>query len=749
LPSPSTISTAGLAPGVRFQWIARPAAPGAPRTDIAGFVGIAERGDLHVPTRIESPAQFTSTFGRSLPGAYLADAVEAFFANGGSTCWIVRVANPDTATPATLDLTYPNSETVAVQLRATSPGTWAHRMMFTYVDLGGGQFTLTLELPDEGLAEQWRAVSFSRGDSRSIDQVLEGSALVAAWILEDRISTVDGGSSDAARIDLLDGAGSPIVRLELKGTPTWEQRVQVTVSPDPASGTFELSLDPADPNVPNPLRNLTLGSVTEALANSTLLQASGIVSPFVAPTPGDAAAPVPRTGFSGGRDGLDRIKPDHFIGEGSVVPIGDRWGLAALELIDEISIVAMPDAARLSPVPAAAPKPLPADCAQLTEPAATPPEVDEQFPAQYPDIGNQSTSAASGTGEVTSLSVNPLTRNIPVGTTFQISGDPNDPRIVFTTNTLTEVGAVTLPVSLSQSITSSIAAGEIVPVFAPLTFAQPDVLDLNNALIRHCAQLQDRVAVLDPPAPGWNPDQVIEWRTNFTSSYGALYFPWLLTLTVAGEIKTVPPSGAVAGILARVSLRDSVAKPPANESVEGVAALPFAIDDLTHSRLNEYSVNAIRTISGRGLRILGARTCLATPGLAAGLASGQQPSLPDASGLGFLNVRRVVAMVEAVVGKILQFAVFEANVALTWRAIERSVRIFLDGLWRAGGLDGATAADAYLVRCDKTTNPDVFVDEGRLTCLVGIRPPWPAEFVFVRVSATAAGTQVQESGAGA
>ena len=126
MPSPASISTAGLAPGVRFQWISPPAPPGAPRTDIAGFVGIAERGDLHVPTRIESPAQCTSTFGRALPGIYLADAVSAFFANGGTTCWVVRVADPDTAALATLDLTYPGTDTAAVQLRATSPGTWAH-----------------------------------------------------------------------------------------------------------------------------------------------------------------------------------------------------------------------------------------------------------------------------------------------------------------------------------------------------------------------------------------------------------------------------------------------------------------------------------------------------------------------------------------------------------------------------------------------------------------------------------------------
>jgi hypothetical protein len=243
-----------------------------------------------------------------------------------------------------------------------------------------------------------------------------------------------------------------------------------------------------------------------------------------------------------------------------------------------------------------------------------------------------------------------------------------------------------------------------------------------------------------------NPDEIIEWRTGFTSSYGALYFPWLNVVADEGDLKQLPPSGAMAGILARVSLRDSVAKPPGNELLQGVAGAVSGVDELTHSRLNGHSVNAIRAVAGRGLRVLGARTCLAAPGLASALVNrSSATATPDPSGLGFLNVRRVVTMVEAVVAGRLRSVVFDANLPRTWNAIERSVRIFLDGLWRAGGLDGATASDAYLVRCDATTNPQVEVDLGRLTCVVGIRPPWPAEFVFVRVSATAGGTEVHES----
>ena len=64
-------------PGVHFEWLDRPRAIAELRTDVAGFVGIAARGPLHEPVRLESWNQFTSTFGAHIAGGYLAYAVEA------------------------------------------------------------------------------------------------------------------------------------------------------------------------------------------------------------------------------------------------------------------------------------------------------------------------------------------------------------------------------------------------------------------------------------------------------------------------------------------------------------------------------------------------------------------------------------------------------------------------------------------------------------------------------------------------
>src|SRR3712207_3470177 len=56
------------------------------RTDVTGFVGIAERGPLRKPVRVETVRQFEAVFGGHIGGGYLAYAVRAFFENGGRTC---------------------------------------------------------------------------------------------------------------------------------------------------------------------------------------------------------------------------------------------------------------------------------------------------------------------------------------------------------------------------------------------------------------------------------------------------------------------------------------------------------------------------------------------------------------------------------------------------------------------------------------------------------------------------------------
>ncbi|MET9901716.1 phage tail sheath subtilisin-like domain-containing protein [Streptomyces sp. NPDC006446] len=91
-------------PGVYIDEFA-PAAPiEGVATNIAAFIGIAQRGPLSSATLVTSLDAFTDTFGGSVDGPtpyYLPLAVDGFFRNGGTTAFIVRVG---TAIPATAAL---------------------------------------------------------------------------------------------------------------------------------------------------------------------------------------------------------------------------------------------------------------------------------------------------------------------------------------------------------------------------------------------------------------------------------------------------------------------------------------------------------------------------------------------------------------------------------------------------------------------------------------------------------------------
>ena len=59
---------------------------------VTAFLGLAQRGPVHVPCRLTSFAQFRDVYGAFLPHAYLAHAVFGYFANGGRECYVNRVA---------------------------------------------------------------------------------------------------------------------------------------------------------------------------------------------------------------------------------------------------------------------------------------------------------------------------------------------------------------------------------------------------------------------------------------------------------------------------------------------------------------------------------------------------------------------------------------------------------------------------------------------------------------------------------
>lgn len=300
-----------------------------------------------------------------------------------------------------------------------------------------------------------------------------------------------------------------------------------------------------------------------------------------------------------------------------------------------------------------------------------------------------------------------------------------------------------------------------------------------EALLAHCENMKDRVAILDAPEDVANLDLLTQVATikaprkakssesepggtaeaegsrrkgapsesdlggeaepvglrprQSDGGYGAFYFPWI-TVTDACDARRIinaPPSGHIAGIYARTDAMRGVHKAPANEPVRGALDVNYRVTHEDQEKLNPQGVNCIRFFPSAGIRVWGARTLAAS-----------------ASEWRYINVRRLFNMIEESIAQSTSWVVFEPNDTSLWKSIRRDVTAFLMLLWRQGALMGTTPQQAFFVKCDEETNPPEEVDAGRVIILIGIAPVKPAEFVIFRIGQTVAGAEVTtQSGA--
>jgi phage tail sheath protein FI len=244
------------------------------------------------------------------------------------------------------------------------------------------------------------------------------------------------------------------------------------------------------------------------------------------------------------------------------------------------------------------------------------------------------------------------------------------------------------------------------------------VKGVQLAMIAHCERLADRMAILDP-LPDLSPQQVKKWReveSNFDSKFAALYYPWIKILGPDGKPMAVPPCGHLAGVWARNDGERGVHKAPANEVIRGALEPVTEITKGEQDTLNPGGVNCIRTFTGRGVRVWGART------------------LSSDAAWRYINVRRLFNYVEKSIENGTQWVVFEPNDANLWAQVRRDVGGFLTNVWRDGALFGGSPGEAFFVKCDAELNPPEVRDAGRLVIEIGMSPVKPAEFVIFRFS---------------
>ncbi len=184
----------------------------------------------------------------------------------------------------------------------------------------------------------------------------------------------------------------------------------------------------------------------------------------------------------------------------------------------------------------------------------------------------------------------------------------------------------------------------------------------------------------------------------------------------------LPPSAALAGIYAAVDNSRGVWKAPANVTVADIIEPVLKISDEDQRDLNVHdtgkSINAIRTFTGKGTLVWGART----------LAGNDNEWR-------YVSVRRFFNMVEESTKKASEQFVFEPNDANTWVKVQAMIENFLNTLWRVGAMQGAKPEHAYYVSVGlgKTMTP-LDILEGRMIVEIGMAVVRPAEFIVLRFS---------------
>lgn len=302
---------------------------------------------------------------------------------------------------------------------------------------------------------------------------------------------------------------------------------------------------------------------------------------------------------------------------------------------------------------------------------------------------------------------------------------------------------------------------------------------LQTSAIKQCSDLQDRFALVDV-IEHENAGQLLsnkitldadEMRKAVTGDlkYGAAYYPNLLTSYArnynkksvmvkyhvkdgAGDVVemikslellesentavfnlvkqilaknylVLPPTPALAGVVAKTDASRGVWKAPANVALSMVQSPTKVIKNDDQENLNVdaiggKSINAVRQFTGKGNLVWGART----------LAGNDNEWR-------YISVRRLFNMVEESIQKASAFAVFEPNTPFTWLKLKTMIESYLENLWKQGAFMGESSGQAYFVNVGLgQTMTEDDINNGIMHIEIGLAAVRPAEFIVLTFS---------------
>lgn len=185
----------------------------------------------------------------------------------------------------------------------------------------------------------------------------------------------------------------------------------------------------------------------------------------------------------------------------------------------------------------------------------------------------------------------------------------------------------------------------------------------------------------------------------------------------------MPPSPFMAGIYSKVDNASGVWTPPANIAPTGISGPVIGItskqqEDMNVDATAGKSINAIRSFTGKGTLVWGART-----------------NNGNSQDWRYINVRRLFNAMETDISMALEAYVFKPNVHNTWVEVKTMIQSYLYGLYTDGAFAGTTPDGSYQVLIglgETMTEEDVL--DGYMRVSIMVAPVRPAEFIVLTFS---------------
>jgi len=271
---------------------------------------------------------------------------------------------------------------------------------------------------------------------------------------------------------------------------------------------------------------------------------------------------------------------------------------------------------------------------------------------------------------------------------------------------------------------------------------------VHNAMISYCEAARDKgcFAILDPPANQSATAIVTYVETTAAilglSEFAAIYWPRVKVLNPSKAVfgnasqLTVPPSGHLAGVYARVdnSRPGGVYVPPAGiENGRLFGVLGFETSDVLEEAKRDLvfpkRINPLTVFPGAPRHIDGARTLK---------GNGNFPTVAE---------RRGVIFIEQSLKLGLLFAKHQNNTESLRATLSRTVTAFLLIQLKNAAFSSANPKKAFFVDFGEALNPPSVIFSGQVVGRIGLATAKPAEFIVLRFSQDTRALEAELAGA--